>query len=188
MKDQMSAAHDQATELFPLAEHMFGPVTSSWEYEGVIFRDHAPHLYYFPETGLVQISLSFRAIDDDLQRDFQLAHEICHLLYPSVDLEEPIELETNVINEGISTYFSVLVVTAYHGEEAAQLILNSLIEFSSNYYAAFKQVSNLIKQDSNAIKKLREIQPMINEICTEDFIASGLELTEEQIELLIAKF
>ena len=157
MQNQLATANARATELIALAESRFGQMCSLWEYRGVIFRDHPPHLYYSPDDASVQISLSFKSIDDDLQRDFQLAHEVCHLLYPSVDPARPVNPRTIVINEGISTYFSVVVVAAFHGAEAALAVLQGLAEHSAKYFCAFQLVSALMNKDDEAIKKIRAV-------------------------------
>jgi hypothetical protein len=183
---QLSAANAMATQLISIAEGLFGSMCSLWSYRGVIFRDHPPHLYYEPDTRSVFISLSQRAIDDELQRDFQLAHEVCHLLYPSVESESPSKPETTVINEGISTYFSVIVVSALHGEESAHSVIDSLATHSPNYFSAFQHVSALLRMDQDAIKKIRGIQPMINKVREADIRASGLPLADEAIKSLVA--
>lgn len=150
---QLDAANAMATKLILVAESFFGPMRSPWEYCGVVFRDHPPHLYYAPDTTTVQISLSLRAINDELQRDFQLAHEVCHLLYPSVEPGMSTKPQTNVINEGISTYFSIIIVSALHGEDAAQAVVDSLASNSPNYFSAFQLVSTLLSKDRDAVKK-----------------------------------
>jgi hypothetical protein len=188
LQEQLTAANAMAGDLIPLAERLFGPMRSSWKYVGVIFRDHPPHLYYGPDTTTVQISLSLRAVNDEFQRDFQLAHEICHLLYPSVNPKCPAKPETNLINEGISTYFSIIVVAAFHGEDAARNALESLETNSPRYFFAFQQVSDLMSKDRDAIKKIRDIQPMINNLSKVDLFASGLTLTDETISALLAVF
>jgi len=177
----------RATELIAQAEGMFGPMTSEWVYDGVIFRDHSPHLYYRPESGSVQIALSFKAVKNDVQRDFQLAHEVCHLLYPSIDLGNTDKPETNVINEGISTCFSVLIVGA-HGEEVVEAVIESLANHSPRYLFALKQVTALLRTDKDAVKKIREIQPMINDVTEAELRASGLSLPDEAFASLTEKF
>jgi len=186
MQEHLASANSRADQLISLAEQMFGPTKSPWKYAGVIFRDHPPHLYYSPETTSVQIALSLRAIGDDLQRDFQLSHEVCHLLYPSIDPSQPDKPKTIVLNEGISTYFSVLVVSTDYGDEAAGIVLESLATHSPNYFSAFKLVWALMRRDSDAIKKLRAIQPMINEVVAQDLVEADLGLTQEETDALIA--
>ena len=97
-----------------------------------------------------------------MQRDFQLAHEVCHLLYPSVNPSQPNEPKPIVLNEGISTYFSVMVVAADHGDEAAGMALESLATNSPKYFNAFKAILALMKRDTGAVMKVRAIQPMIS--------------------------
>lgn len=185
---ELEKANQSAAELIHLAEGLFGPMSSAWEYVGVAFCDHPPHLHYFPESGTIQIWLSLKAIGDEFQRDFQLAHEICHLLYPSVSLECPKEPVTIVINEGISTYFSILIVGAYYGEEATVAALRSLQTSSMQYFAAFQKVSALLNRDREAIKKIRAVQPMVNELTVDDLLKANLGLDLPDIELLVERF
>lgn len=177
----------RATELIAEAEEMFGPMTSSWIYDGVIFRDNPPHLYYWPEAGSVQISLSFKAFKNDVQRDFQLAHEVCHLLYPSVALGNPEKPATNLINEGISTYFSVLTVSN-HGEEIFDSVIKSLADHSPRYFFALSQVTTLLRADKHAVKKIRGIQPMINDVTEAELRTFGFSVPDETFSSLVEKF
>lgn len=181
-------ANAMAIKLIALAEGLFGPMTSPWKFCGVIFRNRPPHLFYYPDATTVQISLSYRAINDLFQRDFQLAHEVCHLLYPSIEPEQPESPQTNALNEGISTFFSVIVVAAFHGKEMQQGTIESLANNSPRYHAAFQLVSNLLSKDENAIQIIRAIQPMINKVNEADLKESGLALTEEEISALVAIF
>ncbi|WP_301584085.1 hypothetical protein [Halomonas alkaliantarctica] len=184
----LKECQSRADELIGLAMEMFGPMTSDWVYDGVIFLDHPPHLHYWPESRTVQIALSHKAINDDAQRDFQLAHEICHLLYPSVSPENPSEPATNVINEGISTYFSVLVINAAYGEDMSNAVMESLAIHTPRYLFALKQVMALLRADRDAVKKVREAQPMVNEITEGELRALGLSLPEETYSALAEAF
>lgn len=179
-------AQIRAKEFLLLAEQLFGPMTSPWRYTGVTFRDHSPHLFYAPDDGSVQISLSLRALNDDMQRDFQLSHEICHLLYPSVERNNPVTPRTTTLNEGISTYFSIVVLAEHHGLEAAETALRSLAEYSPKYFSAFQITSKLLASDKNAVKRLRAIQPMINNVTAADFAAAGLSISDEQAAALLS--
>jgi hypothetical protein len=188
IKNQLAAANIKATELISLAENMFGSMCTSWKYIGVIFQDQGPHLCYYPEARSIQISLSFRAIDDEFQRDFQLAHEVCHLLYPTVEPDYPETPQTNIINEGISTYFSIVVLEASYGEEAVQIAKESLKAHSPRYFFAFQQVLDLLSKNLDAIKIIREIQPKINKVNKYDLRKSDLEITEQAISDLVSIF
>lgn len=188
MEAELEAANERAVELIALAQDLFGSITSDWEYDGVAFCDHSPHLNYSPDSRTVKIWLSLRALNDPFQRDFQLAHEVCHLLYPSVTVDHPVEPKTNVVNEGISTYFSVIAVNLYHGEDATEVALQSLQSSSPRYYFAFLQVSSLLAKDRDAVKKLRKIQPMVNDLTFDDLHACDLPLTDQDIESLVEIF
>lgn len=61
-------------------------MVNQWSYCGIEINDHSPHLAYYPDTNEVAISLSERVKNDDIQLIFQLAHEVCHLLYPTMDI------------------------------------------------------------------------------------------------------
>lgn len=188
MLEHLAAANSRADELIALAEQMFGPMALNWEYAGVTFSNHPPHLSYEPDTSRVQISLSLRTTEDNLQRDFQLAHEVCHLLYPSADPGHPSKPQTIVLNEGISTYFSVLVVNDAYGEETGMQVLENLEMHSPKYFNALMLTTRLMQLDPDAIKKVRAIQPMINDVVTQDLLEADIGLSREEAEALTALF
>jgi hypothetical protein len=109
-------------------------------------------------------------------------------LYPVVDPSQPYEPKTIVLNEGISTYFSVMVVAADHGDEAAAMVLDSLATHSPKYFSAFKAVLALMLRDRDAVKKVRAIQPMINDVVALDLLAAEIGLTQDEAEALVAPF
>ena len=124
-------------------------------------------MIYYPDTGRVTISLSRKVIDSDIQMTCQLSHEICHLLHPSREREDLTLNDTIVINEGVSTYFSVLKTGHYfEGEED---LITDLKEHSKDYYFAYSCVKDLLQLDPNAIKILREQTPRIDKLKEEDF-------------------
>lgn len=188
MEEKVASTNTRAAELISIAETMFGPMTSPWQYAGVTFRDQCPHLYYAPNEGFVQIALSTRALQDDYQRDFQLAHEVCHLLWPSVEPNSLVKPSITVLNEGISTYFSVSIICNSYGRDRGQKVLQDLAQNAPDYFDAFEKVSDLLNVEESAIKKLREIQPMVNKISKADFQAANLPLSDKQIEALTKVF
>lgn len=183
-----SRAFELATNFIATAELLFGPMTTDWRYRGIEFRDRPPHLAYYPEEGEVAVSLSLKARDDELQCCFQLAHEVCHLLYPAAKRDSTTSPQATVINEGISTLFSVLMVGKLHGPDAVNLVVGSLAEHSPKYLTAFAQVSELMESDADVIKKIRRIQPRINDLIASDLRAAGIEVSDAKIDALIAVF
>lgn len=172
--DQFTALADQ---LLLLAEELFGPqANTDWTFVGVEINDRSPHLAYYPEQGSVAISLSHKVRGDSLQLIFQLAHEVAHLLYPTANRPEGSVPPTTILNEGVSTYFSLVVVERLLGEDAHAKVLQSLRESSPGYFNALTLVSRLLQVDSFAVKKLRAIQPLLNDVDAEDFTRAGLNV------------
>jgi len=177
-----------AEQLLSWAEGLFGPRVGTWNYVGVEVNDHPPHLVYYPEEGQFSISLSCKAIDDQFQCVFQLAHEVCHSLYPSADRNTGQIPATTILNEGVSTYFSVLAVAKLFGEEASSVALASLSDHSPGYFNALNLVSQLLEKDTARIRKLREIQPMLNDLLARDFERAAVGVEGSAIEILLSDF
>ena len=140
-----------------IAEEQFGPMCSEWKYIGTEFNDMGPHLRYYPDTRSVAISLSERARNDEIQLHFQLAHEICHLLYPTTCVETSEQEKPTTFNEGVSTYFSILAIEKF-GVTAE--IIKNLRDYSPNYYDALTLTCQLLETDTQAILKLRSVQSL----------------------------
>jgi hypothetical protein len=177
-----------AQELITQAEAIFGRITSEWSYTGIGFSESPPHLLYDPKSAGVSIILSHRAKDDDLQLVFQLAHEVCHLLYPSVTVNSPLKPCTTVLNEGISTFFSIIAIARYFDREEAFKIVANLKEHSPEYHSAYLIVSTLLEKDIEAVRKIRRVQPMINDLTKREVEAALPDMPEAEISTLLKLF
>jgi hypothetical protein len=78
-----------------------------------------------------------------------------------------------------------LILAEYHGQEAAEIALQSLAEHSPRYFKAFQMTSEMLLADKNAVKKLRVIQPMVNEVVAADFIIAGVHLRDDHVSALV---
>lgn len=193
MTSEQEDEHDDglnalADELLSLAEGLFGPRTSDWTLLGVEYNDQQPHLRYYPDFGGFAISLSFKTIDDEQQRVFQLAHEVCHALYPTRDKESGFHPETIVLNEGVSTYFSIFVLTQRWGPDLSAQVTENLRIHSPEYFSALTQVTALLQKDAEAIRKLRTVQPLLNDITPQHFQLAGVQFDPLVVEKLVAPF
>lgn len=178
-----------ADELLAWAERLFGPkALTEWTFVGVEINERPPYLAYYPDNSWVAVSLSPRAIYDADQCVFQLAHEVAHLLYPTVDRHAMRLPPTIVLNEGVSTYFSIVALQGLRSEEAAHQALESLRIHSPNYFNALTMVSRVLQTDADAIKKLRQVQPMLNSTIEQDFVSAGIDLEPEAAAALLAIF
>lgn len=178
-----------ADDLLLTAESLFGPrAQTKWSFVGVEIHDGPPHLAYYPEQGWVAISLSTKAAEDSTQCIFQLAHEVCHLLYPTANRQTGCLPPTIVLNEGVSTYFSLLICERLKGTETYQTALSSLRSASPSYYQAMLLTDCLLSEDPDTIKKVRSVQPMLNDVTKEDFMTAGVCLRAEVASAILAVF
>ena len=173
-----------ANEYISIAQEEFGPMCSEWHYVGVEINNMAPHLRYYPETESVSISLSKKIIADETQLHFQLSHEVCHLLYPTMSLNG-IREATTVLNEGISTYFSVWAAGRFCPQE---YLINNLEQHSPHYFRAMAAVHELLKNDQDAIKRLRLLEPKLNKLNHHHFEQAELLASEVLISELLSTF
>lgn len=191
--DETSAMSESLTaraeELLAWAESLFGPkALTDWTFVGVEFGDQPPHLVYYAAEGWVAISLSPKIFGDSDQFIFQLAHEVAHLLYPTADRQAAKRPPTIILNEGVSTHFSLVALRQLRGEEAYKQALESLRLHHSNYFGALTLVHHLLQSDPEAIKKLRAVQPRLNDTVEQDFQRAGLSIEPEVATALIAVF
>jgi hypothetical protein len=177
---------DLTNKLIDEAETLFGKRICDWNFNGVEYNDRQPSLKYYPETGHVTISLSHKAIDDDMQRIFQLSHEVCHLLHPSQEYPSLLINKTLVINEGVSTYFSILKTHEYF--DNSEFIIDNLKTYSNKYYEAYLLVKELLEYDNNSLKALREQNPRIDKLKIDDFDCLKFDLAIEFKKKLVSHF
>jgi hypothetical protein len=173
-----------ANEYINIAQEEFGPMCSEWRYVGVEINDMPPHLRYYHETASVSISLSKKVTSDETQLHFQLAHEVCHLLYPAMSINGTKEA-TTVLNEGVSTYFSVWAAGRFCSQE---YLINNLEQHSPNYFRAMTAVQELLKNDQEAIKKLRLLEPELNKLTHQHFEQAKALASKELISELLSSF
>lgn len=176
---------DIVNDYLKVAQDLYGPMVNEWNYFGVEFNNMGPHLRYFTDTGNLVVSLSERSRNDNVQFHFQLSHEICHMLYPTMDKVTNINKPTTVLNEGVSTYFSLLAIENLCN---VQEVISNLEEHSNNYYQAFLLLAQLHQIDRDAVKKLRIIQPMLNELTEVDFEKSEVTIPKNLVKQLLEVF
>lgn len=167
-------------EMLNYAEELFGKKITEWTFVGIEFRSDGPHVRYYSEKK-ISIVLSSNCSNFSpipLQLFYQLAHETCHLLYPT---GKP---DANVLNEGISTYFSKI----YHERRFPGSTYAIDCIKNSKYYEAFQLVEKLISNDNEVIKKIRQINPMISYVSEEELLNLNLNLSKKEISKLVSKF
>ncbi|WP_110665169.1 hypothetical protein [Salinicola halophilus] len=134
------------------------------------------------------IALSNRAKDDALQLDFQLAHEAAHILYPAWDGQSGSPSEATVLNEGLSTILSIMIVREGYGESSAMELLADLEEHNRSYRTAYALTIELLAEDHESIKKVRSVNPLVNDLSESDFAAAGVEVPPDRLAVLLQPF
>lgn len=167
-------------EMLNLAESMFGDRDKNWTFIGIEYEDNGPFIRYYPQNkiSIVLSSNCSEFIPHYPQLYYQLSHEVCHLLYPTGSAN------ANVLNEGISTYFSrVYIEKRFPGNDYALRCISK-----SKYYRPYTLVEELMEINPNAIKEIRKICPRISDVTKQQLNSLNLGLSESKIEELVQKF
>jgi hypothetical protein len=165
----------------------FGEPINDWKLTRIEFKEQGPYTKYYPHAGEISICLSEKVYGDNFQLILQLSHEICHVLHPSIEYPSLVCNKTLVINEGISTFFSILSSQKYF-TEGKDLALYSLRHHSPNYYNAYLLMDRLLQIDLTAIKRLRDVQPRVDKLLASDFKKCNLNVSEGLIVELLTPF
>lgn len=180
---------ERAEYYLSIAEDVFGPRVNEWKFYGVEITEGStnPHIKYYPESGEIAISLTPKIIDG-INLSYQLAHEIAHLLHPSMNYYTHEMDQTIVINEGISVFFSELILSMEYEISPEDRIEALKMNLSSSYQEAYAFVYHIIKKDREIIKKLRSIQPLINRITVNEILSVNPEIELAVAQKLVEPF
>lgn len=182
MQDYQTLQFDYLAE----AEQMFGPKTE-YEYSGLSYHNYAPRTVLCDSTMLAgyhifKIQLHCKAINDRKDGIFQLSHEVVHLISP---VEQDEGNEVNYLEEGMATYFSKIITERETGDYE---YCETEMAKQPKYLKAYQLYKSLIEIDKDAVKRLREISPIIANIKPEDFAKAGLTVGNDLINELLARF
>jgi hypothetical protein len=175
-----------SNKLLIQAENLFGLKVEDWVYNhDVIFQEGPPHIIYHP-SRFISISLSKSAQDSEYKVVAQLSHEIAHVVSPARNPNKG-SFRVLVINEGVSEYFSLLVLVNWFGYD-----IKDVYESKSSPYPEYFEALNLIidlhKDNEAIIKRLRKRQQYLNELTFEDIRAENKTIDDVKIQKLLTKF
>lgn len=156
------------------AEEEFGPRDYSYTPLGVEFGGANPRTWYPGDRRHVAIVLSENALKDRARAIFQLAHEVIHLLAPTGGPG------ATVIEEGLATLFS-------HRKSAA-LQLRYTSAADNRYMKAEALVSELLRHDMSAIRRVRKIEPAFSRLTPQMLLDVAPRLSVENARLLCLPF
>ena len=160
-------------QMLSQAESEFGERDGSFTLLGVEFGGEIPCIWFPGCKKNISVRLNISALGSEAQACFQLAHEVIHLL-------SPVTGGTNVLEEGLATYFSVLWVKR-----------NLSVDMSpepSSYANAMNLVVDLIGCNHMAIKNIRKTEPSFLKIGPEMLLSECPHLGPEKAEMLVQMF
>ena len=167
-------------EMLTEAESMFGERDKTWTFLGVEFKPNGPSIIYYPNNQVsICLSDSVAEINPyNQQFIFQLSHEVCHLLFPTG------RTVANNLEEGLATWFSKFFTDKFDSDK--NYAINSIK--NSNYYDVYLLAENLIKEDIEAIKKMRQLNNTISDLTEKEIRSLNLNLSDFVITEMITPF
>lgn len=159
--------------MLSMAEQMFGERDRTYTILGTEFYDGVPQLWYPGNCKNIVIQLNKDTLNNEHQAYYQLAHESIHLLSPTGGNH------SNVLEEGLATYFSQLYMDTFFPGEGWHAN-------DERYSNACELIKKVLSVDPKIIKKLRKNQPVISKIKKEELLNEGIE--EKLAEELTKKF
>jgi hypothetical protein len=158
-----------ATNLWSEAEDLYGITVSNYTYGGIELHEGGPLIMYYGKFIIIRLSVICGV---DLNRaKYQIAHEVVHLLSPTG------EATASILEEGLATHFSMMIVKRDAEEYYYDITLEHLK--GTAYYQPYLMMDTLLKGDSDIIKKLRLIEPIIRNFTSATFEAAGINLPSE---------
>ncbi|EOW6411107.1 MULTISPECIES: hypothetical protein [Cronobacter] len=172
----------QLGEMLSELETRYGPRDPSWTFVGVAFSNEGP-MHFFPGSSQtprpknVMILLSAGSFINYKCAMFELSHECVHLLAPSGGRHAP------VMEEGLAYRYSREILARNFGHP-----LEKPYGEAGAYEAAGRSVEKLLQHDSEAIRKLREVQPAFYNMTPATFMEAGLQVPADLIAELLKPF
>jgi hypothetical protein len=173
-----------------MAKDFMGDMCGEWCFNHeIIFNDGPPHLIYFINEGVIKISLTRDCIckeNNEYEILTQLSHEMAHVISPARKITNN-EFCNLYINEGVSEYFSLLVVNKLFGVHEEEFIKFKK-DNNYKYYVAMISVRGLLTYDEEFIKKLRIKKPKFYDLVPDDFFDINKEVDPELVKALLSNF
>lgn len=176
------------TAWLPAVEFLFGASVNDAKFIGFVVRDDiAKPIAVFQQADApyqYHIHIPLRSFSNDVMLLADVIQEMTKGLFP-VGFDNA---KTNALCEGVAVFGSVTAIKQVFGEEAVDSYLNGLREQAFAYYDAFSYTSVLLAEDPQAIKKLRQIQPLLYKVERKDFAEAGVEIDRKIKDILLLNF
>lgn len=159
------------------AESLYGERDRSFNILGVELCDRDQPIIWYPSAcdgrKDVIIQLTKDCETNINKAVFQVSHEVIHCLCPKIGRQ------TNVLEEGLATLFSVyesnIHNTGYHPD-------------SLSYVSAMGKVEELLRLDESIIKKARMTEPDLSLMTKEMLLDFQPSIKDDLLEILLMPF
>lgn len=178
-------------ELLPIllmeAEELFGK-KNKYHYAGLSYHNFPPKVILCEDqlqfgVEAFKVLLNGKgAFQNRTDGIFQLSHEVVHLISP---IEQDEGNEVNYLEEGMACYFSKVITER---ETDDKDFCDQAIHQFPKYQKALILYNELREIDEDAVRKLREVCPIIAKIKPIHFEEAGLDIPANLIENLLEKF
>lgn len=161
--------------MLQIAEEMYGPRDKDYTILGIEFVGDNPRLWYPSNCKHVAIQLGQKAMNDNNQACYQLAHECVHLLCPTGGKG------ASNLEEGLATYNSAYYMETQMGQSNWRSTLPS-------YARAETLVRKIMEADSGSIKRMRQREFNISAISAELLLSESSAVTADEALFLASSF
>ncbi|BFM50981.1 hypothetical protein [Marinomonas sp. THO17] len=170
----------------PAVEFLFGEALAQAQFAGFeIGQDIAKPAAILDETTPYQykILIPSRSFTNQVILLADLIQEMVKGLWP---MEKG--ASSTSLCEGAAVFGAITAIKQVFGDESVDSYLNALKEQAFAYYDAFSYVAVLLADDPQAIKKLRDIQPLLYKVEKTDFDQAGLTVERKMRDILLLTF
>jgi hypothetical protein len=158
------------------AEFKYGEKDKTYTVFGIELTDEEKPSIWYPSTGVkhIIIQITQNCLNDMNQAVFQVSHEIIHCLSSQK------ENKANVLEEGLATHFSI---------EYCRDSKHTVYPIKDKRYKKAQElVEQLLSIDTDIIKKVREIEPIISKISKDLLLKINPKITSKLAEILTMSF
>lgn len=172
----------------PAVEFLFGPAYEKAQFLGFeVSSDIATPEMIAPvseQPFAYKVKVPARSFTNEVMLLADVIQVLVKGLSPSNDKEG----QATALSEGAAVYGAVTAIKQVFGEETLDSYLNALKDNGFAYYDAFSYVAVLLTEDPKAIKKIREMKPLLYQVEKSDFAAAGIEIDRKIADILTYTF
>lgn len=176
---------DYSFQLLAKAEKLYGKRVNIFQYDGIEANLENPGIRQLKNSNdeiLLRIQLPNEVLEESEPTVFALGQQLFHVMcYDGITPQ-------NVLQAGAALIFADILVTFVHDDTryVSQLLNND--ERYIDLLDPYKAVTELLRKESHAIMRLREVQPILGKITKKNFRTAGIKVEPELLKYLLSPF